>query len=340
MGLAAMNRCVYIVSTYYHALVSSAKQIVSRRDADIIVTGYIPDGESLSLRLDNSGLFTRTYYIRSVVEYQARSRLDYYFNQHRKNSRLVSGQLPVVLKSYDEIYIYHDDTWVARYLKDSRIKYHLIEDALNSLESIGASNFSYMLINSRLKCRLKRMFHIGYLYCGTDRNTLTVEVNDARGVHIPNMCAQLVELPRERLFSSLSDGDVELLEKIFPVSVGQIPENSVLLLTQALKEYNVVSGDSQQLRIYRALADRFVGKGETLVIKPHPRDTADYSAEFPDAVVLDKNMPVEMLELKRQVHFRTAFALDFSTVSRLKCADSMTIVSREFINEVNYGKVP
>ncbi len=100
---------LYAVSTYYHALISCVKQLVHSENSDILVTGYIPDGQSLVGRINKSGLFDKTYFIGCVDEYKPHGRLDHIFNQHRKNAELIERQLPFSFISYREISIFHDD---------------------------------------------------------------------------------------------------------------------------------------------------------------------------------------------------------------------------------------
>jgi len=104
---------LYAVSTYYHALISCVKQLVHPENSDILVTGYIPDGQSLAGRIEKSGLFDKTYYIDCVNEYKPHGKLDYFFNQHRKNAELIESQLQFSFMSYREINVFHDDIWVS-----------------------------------------------------------------------------------------------------------------------------------------------------------------------------------------------------------------------------------
>ena len=138
----AMKKVLYVVSTYYHALISCVKQLLGCDEAEILCTDYIPDGESLSDRIRESGLFDKTYYAGKVDEYQAANIFDYIFSLHRKNAETIERQFFLDLSGYNEINVFHDNTWFAHYLKDKKIKYRLIEDALDSFKKISKSNFS------------------------------------------------------------------------------------------------------------------------------------------------------------------------------------------------------
>lgn len=289
---------LYIVSTYYHALISCVKQLISCVNADIICTHYIPNGKELADKIAECGLFSHTYFIGKIEEYHPVNKLDYILHFHKKNASLMESQLPVDICGYDEINIFHDDIWAAHYLKSKHIKYRLIEDALDSFKNISKTCFSYMLPNKSIKTQIKRFFGIGYLYCGYDRFVYEVEVNDKKGVEIADFAfKKIIELPRKPLFDHLAKDDINSLCQIFLKDIPDIdPQNSILLLTQPLFVDSVVKSEKKQIEYYKNLVDKYRFELE-LVVKPHPRDTTDYSSVFPNAKIIDKNMPVEMLTL-------------------------------------------
>lgn len=293
-------RKLYIVSTYYHALVSCAKQIVQQDNADIIVTGYIPTGKSLSEKLADARIFTCVKYIGEIKEYCAANRLDYILNLHRKNAALIESQVSIDWQNYDEINIFHDDTWFAHYLKDKRIPYRLNEDALNSFKSISKSAFSYMLPTSKIKNKIKILFRIGYVFCGTDPCTTEVEVNETDGTEIPVWVShKLVEKSRETIFNSLTDENNELLCSIFSPKLSESKlEKCMMLFTYPLFSDGLVESENEQIKLYKRIAESFPSIYGKLVIKPHPRDDIDYSQAFPDAILIDKNTPAEILQWK------------------------------------------
>ena len=54
--------------------------------------------------------------------------------------------------------------------------------------------------------------------------------------------------------------------------------------------------------MFKAVAEKYaVGP---LFIKTHPRDTTDYAALFPEAVILERTMPSEVLNFCLPFHFR------------------------------------
>lgn len=291
-------KMLYVVSTYYHSLISCIKQLIQCDSfADIAVTDYIPEGRELADRIRNSGLFRETYYIGHINEYTSHNIFDYAVNQHKKNAELIEHQLPFSFTEYEEINVFHDDIWASRYLKDRRIRYRLMEDALDSFKTISQTAFSYMLPTNKIKTAIKKAFHIGYLFCGMDKSTVEIEVNDKSGVQIAYFAEKkLKEVPRKQMFDRLSDEDWNVISSIFVNELPDIkPRECIILLTQPLYEDGLVTSLEVQLNLYHKFVMDNMSDDKMLVIKPHPRDTADYSALFPDSVILNKNMPSEVM---------------------------------------------
>lgn len=313
-----MKKVLYVVSTYYHALISCIKQLLGSDTAEIVCTDYIPDGKSLSDRIRDSGLFEKTYYIEKVEEYQAANFFDYVFSFHRKNAEIIERQFFLDLNEYDEINIFHDNTWFAHYLKDKKIKYRLIEDALDSFKSISKSNFAFMVNCSHIKSALKRFLNIGYVFCGYDKCTTEVEVNDICGLEIIDLARKkLVAVPRKNMFDSLNDNHITVLKKIFLRHIPPInAENSILLLTQPLYVDRVLANEREQIGLYKEMLRDI--EEQQLIIKPHPRDPVDYSAFFPKALCLDRNMPIEILGITQNVEFLKIMSFSSTAIKFLK----------------------
>lgn len=326
-------KSLFIVSTYYHALIACVKQLVFRQNADILVTEYIQQHHSLGQRIEACRLFDRVLYTDGISEYCPKNRLDFVLNNHRKNAALIEKQLPFSMREYDSIFIFHDDTWFAHYLKCAKIRYHIIEDGYDIFKRISKTQFGYMLHKRDIKSAIKNHFRIGYVFWGYDKYTLSVEVNDAEGLEISELArGKIKELPRKELFAKLTAADIEALRDIFMKEVPPFDsEKSVLLLTQPLREYRAETTDEEQVRFYILIAEKYSSDYQ-LVIKPHPRDVIEYASVFPDAVVLDRNMPVEILDIVSGIHFARAVAFNSTCV--------VSIPADEHINLSSISDIP
>ena len=74
----------------------------------------------------------------------------------------------------------------------------------------------------------------------------------------------------------------------------KIYEKKYLLLTQPLSEDNILS-EEEKIEIYRKILKNY--NQSKVIIKPHPREKTDYKIFFPDVGIIEKKVPIELLEL-------------------------------------------
>lgn len=334
-----MREKLYIVSTYYHALIACVKQLHNPCcRADIAVTAYIPEYEQLAERIRESSVFSEVLTVQPIQEYIPRNRLDMIFSLHRKNAALIEKQLTFQLNGYACIELFHDDTWAAHYCKDKLIRYTLDEDGLNTFSTISSSPFAFMTPKPGLKQWLKEKLRIGYVFCGADRCTTVVEVNSAEGLELNGVKKEKIRVvPRGDLFGSLTGADREKLRRIFMQDLPYLADGAAVMLTQPLYADGLVPSLDMQISVYKALAEKYIPVGSPLVIKPHPRDDADYSSAFPGSSIMPKNMPVEILELCGGGSFSAAFTISSSSISMVDAPRRMTVDLNELLSDISKG---
>lgn len=311
---------LFICSTYYHTLITCIKAM-SGIQTEIAVTDYIPEAEGLSERLQKSGLFGKVMLLHTPREYKPANAFDKLFFLHSRNRSLVSRQLTVDLSGYDEINIFHDDTWFARYLKDARIPYVLIEDALDSFKSIDQSVFGYMTKNGP-KQWIKKLLGYGYVFVDQCPCVQSIEVNSADGL---DFSCEVKEVPRKPMFDSLSEADRKKLADIFLPDVhDESALHGTLILTQPFADDGLMSLERQK-EIFAGLSRSY----PDAVIKPHPRDIADYSDL--GCPMLPKNVPFEVIEMCCSPHYSLAVSVSSTAVNGLRCADEKLLLGMDHI---------
>ena len=67
---------------------------------------------------------------------------------------------------------------------------------------------------------------------------------------------------------------------------------TLLILTQPLSQENHMTLE-KELNIYREMISKF--KDHQIIIKPHPRDDKNYEKIFPNAIIIEKTFPIEIL---------------------------------------------
>lgn len=95
-------------------------------------------------------------------------------------------------------------------------------------------------------------------------------------------------------YDSMTFSDRQALASLFRCDLAPAsPQPSRIIITQPFSEISIMSED-RKIAMYRSISSEASGN---LYIKPHPKETTDYGLEFPDATILEKNVPFELLWL-------------------------------------------
>lgn len=285
---------LYICTTFYHVYILLLKRLTGIQDAcDVVVCKDIPTGEQLKYRIENSRLFNNVWYINQweLPDDRGRNRLDRLFCQHHRRYRTIKKMLPFDVKKYDNVYIFHDNTKLGRYLNDAKIKYHLIEDSYNFFQHILQTPQAIHIREKNHKYKFAKFLNMGYFPMGESKYVLDIEVNENRNLQIPN--SNVVELSRDMMRDLLSEEDKQLIFKIFgSPKLPKLDKNTVILLTESFAADGVCNGE-KQMTMYKGIIDDLKSKGLAVLVKPHPRDEMDYSIF--DVNVIDRFFPIEVL---------------------------------------------
>lgn len=318
---------VFICHTLYHVYISLLKQLDSSADSDIILVDTIPDARHLADSLRNESLF------KSVIVVSKRDKFlntrSYHLNhvytalRRRKLSRDFS-----YLLQYDNIYLFNDYTEMGAYLNLSGIPYHLIEDGcdcykkINQHKPAGHARFA--------KKALWRLFKIPN-GLGEGGGILDVEVNDAKGLRTQFDC-KVLEVPRKRLMNSRSQNQIEMLFRIFNASsLFQIEKGSTIILTEPLWQMGVTKRGNDTVTFYKRIAELFTGGA--CYIKPHPRDDSDYRSAFAPSVIVDRNMPIELLNYLGKDRFSAAITYSSTSVRLLEACSTRWVIDSASVSE-------
>ena len=110
-----------------------------------------------------------------------------------------------------------------------------------------------------------------------------------------NIKSKVTNIDIHQLWNEKTIEEQEEILKIFNVNkkdLKKINKDYKLLLTQPYAESNEISMD-EEIKIYKEL----LGNYDKLVIKPHPNDKKDYTKIFPNAIIIKKEFPIELMEL-------------------------------------------
>jgi hypothetical protein len=224
--------------------------------------------------------------------------------------------------------------YVGTYLNIKKIHYTLLEDSLDSYKRIRENRPNYRYIFEQpVRFKLKRRFGIGVIPFGYSPLCDRVEVNDKSGIQIP--LEKVVEKNRQGLFEKLSQKDKQSIFSLFFAGENDLlltKGNSVLILTEPFALTNRLPGKNAQIALYRDIIREY-GNEKKVYIKPHPRDDMDYRDIFKAAVVLPKNVPMEVLNFSDSFKVDTSVTVTSSAIYGITCDRDKIYLGADFLKK-------
>ena len=349
-GIVLKDR-IYVCHTYYHAYIACVKELVlpaeKRGGAALVLSSMSNDFRDLKERAERSGIFGE------VITFDEKE--DVFFPELaplkkdtgnilrnminrirfcRRFAELEAPFVPVDFRLYKDIYVFCDSDPIGYYLAGNRIPYHAVEDGLDCLRYYDTARY-----DNRGHFRLKAfMAALGLIFIqnGYSRYCIDMEVNDLSVLPFP--VPKAVEARREELAAKLTPDDRERLTRLFIANRGELDVKldaaagdgrpTVLVLTEPL------CGLETRKRLFADLIREngtVDGAEGLIVIKPHPRDVLDYAPLFPDAVVLDKFFPMEILNFIDGLMFDRVVTV-YTVPSSLHCVKEAVYLGDDFMD--------
>ena len=330
MRKAKTKSRIYVCHTFYHVYVAALKEMKLVREtpanaykkADIALSSVSTDFERLGDRLAKAEIFQevialdekREDFFPELAKYRKNysNVLKHMLNRMIFTKKLAKCECPYMevidFAAYEDIYVFCDSDPIGYYLNYRHLYYHAVEDGLDCLKNLDDA---YVANHGHF--RLKTWFsrhNLIFIMNGWGKYCLDMEIND-RSV-VPIDCPRFVEVPRKPLEQALTpaqkrqmieafieDSDA-LMQQLRPSREG---EEFACFLT----EPHPVDVEARKRVCLDVLAQYC--QGYRVLIKPHPRDTIDYEALCPDAVVLRGRFPVEVLNFFEGLRIRLAVSI-------------------------------
>ena len=340
------DKRVYVCHTYYHVLVSVLKEMTEGRakggEAVMLLSRMSNDFETLSDRLRSSGLFAdildfdekRDTFFPELAKYKENMGgiVPNMYNRilfTRKFAKLEEKYIPVDFREFNDIYVFCDSDPIGIYLNQHRIKYHAVEDGLNTLKPFVQAKY-----NDRGHFGIKKFFsmylNLIFMCDGYSKYCIDMEVNDISV--IDDDFYKYKEVPRKALLDSLSSDDKERLVRIFikdsdalKAFVAKNNRDGILILTEPLCALDV------REKIFRDLTAEYSEEG-TVFIKPHPRDVLDYDKLFSDFWIFDRTIPMELLGLFEGIRFKKVVSV-YTHLDLIDFADEKIMLGDDFMDK-------
>lgn len=300
------------------------------------------DFEDLKVRAEKSGVFSeviefdekRDTFFPELAKYREDTGniLKNMYNRilfTKKFAKLEEPYVPVDFRKYDDVYVFCDVDPIGLYLNQKKIRYHAVEDGLNTLSHHVASvydNRGHFALKKFMSMKLNLIF----IRDGYSKYCIDMEVND-KSV-IDDDFYKYKEVSRKQLKDSLTEEARKILINTFIKDMDGIMSflrssdgDGILLLTEPLCELDV------REKIFRDIIDMYKDEGK-IFIKPHPRDTLDYNDKFSDYWVFDRTLPMEMFGLMDGVHFSKVVGV-FTQLGMIDFADEKIMLGNDFMDK-------
>ncbi len=336
---------IYVCHTFYHIYVTFLKEMnlprQKRGQATLVISHMSTDFGDFPERVRRSGFFEEVIdfdekpesFFPELARFRKKEANFFKSTVNRirftkRFARLEAPYVPVDFKQYGEIYVFCDSDPIGFYLNGNRIHYHALEDGLNCLHNGDLAHLDN-LAHFPIKAFLSEKLNLIFIQNGYSKYCIDMEVNDISAITIPYH--KYREVPRRGLVEALSQEDKNLLLKVFVPDMEQLlgllrddAVKTALILTEPLCSLPV------RRRIFHDIADRF-GKEYALIFKPHPRDELDYRKEFPGYPVIDRVVPMEMLNFIENCRIDLAVGV-FTELGALDFADQKLKLGADFMD--------
>lgn len=319
---------IYICNAYYHVLITLLKEI-NNKNVDIILSDSIPKYKVLGKRILNKNIINNIYYVEEKKINLPKEPIFlgkiFYFSNIRK---AVTKHLNINFENYDDIIIYNDWTPLGYYLSAAKIKYILYEDGLDLFKKEIYTPFNYNLID-----RILGFLNLKILSVGESKYIKEIEVNDIQGIAISKK--NIKEVNRIKLMEKTSKENKKLIYDIFIESSFNLKnKKNILILTEPLFLDRRVKSESDQISLYRNIIKEVNNDNYNIYIKPHPRDLINYERLVSNNNIIDKDIPIEVLNFNNNVYFEKAIAITSTSIDGIKFVKERIKLGNKFIKSI------
>lgn len=340
-----MKERIYVCHTFYHIYVSFLKEFALPKEkqghATLVISHMSTVFGDLPERIRKLGFFEevvdfdekRDDYFPELAKYKVPQKnfVKALLNRHKYTklyARLEAEFIPVDFKNYKEIYVFCDSDPIGYYLNQNKIYYHAVEDGLNCLWFFDTARYDNRG-HFGIKAFMSKKLNLIFIQNGYGKYCIDMEVNDIS--KIKNPFSGYVEVPRDNLVKRLTSDEKNLLLRAFVRNIDELVQaikysagGAVLVLTEPLCTLDV------REQIFKDIIAKY-GKDKKVILKPHPRDELNYETLFPGFVIIDKTVPMEMLNFFDDCKVDLAISV-LTNTEGIKFAKEVLMLGPDFLD--------
>lgn len=341
-----MKQRIYVCHTFYHIYVTFLKEFILPKEeqgkATLVVSHMSTEFGDLTERLRNLHFFEevvdfdekRDEFFPEVMKYKYPEKnfikaISNRIRYTRKFAECEAEYIPVDFKEYENIYVFCDSDPIGCYLNQNKIYYHAMEDGLNCLWAYDAARYDNRG-HFKLKAFLSKRLNLIFIQNGYGKYCIDMEVNDIS--KIKNPFSGYIEVNRNSIVKGLKKDEKDLLLKAFVKNLDALEkalestdDNSILLLTEPLCALDV------REKLFKDIVNEY-GEGKTVIIKPHPRDELNYEKVFPEHIIVDRTVPMEMLNFFEDKKVGLAISV-FTNTEGISFAKRTVMLGADFLDK-------
>lgn len=219
-----------------------------------------------------------------------------------------------------------------------KISYYLLEDGYNFYNKKIFYDLN-LIESDPLRQKLYKQYFNPVSLIGSSPYCKSIEVNDISVVKTDERYKPFIEVPRHQLFKNIQKDKLDIILDIFGVKRNTLlnkQEKSILILTQPLY-WNYSITDSELVSMYKNIIDEYKDN-YTVYLKPHPRDTTDYTSLGEEIIILNRSIPLELYEIAEDIEFDIGITYDSSSLNFISCVKNK-IFLKDTIPLPNKNKV-
>lgn len=342
-----MKDRIYVCHTYYHVYVTFLKELnlpgEQRGRATLVLSRMSNDFERMKERAEATGLFEqviefdekRDDYFPELLKYKQDTgsflgNLKNRIRFTRRYAELEAPFVPVDFREYGDIYVYCDSDPIGYYLNQNKIRYHALEDGLNTIAYSDDARYGNRG-HFKLKAFLSMYLNLIFVNNGYGKYCLDMEVNDISLIRYP--CPRYIQQSRQELTDRLTPEDRDLILRAFirdkqelerQIAESGRVKDKILILTDPLCTLDV------RERIFRDIIEKYEKEG-AVFLKPHPRDELDYRKLFPEYPQFDAAVPMEILNFFPGLRFKKAVTV-LTEIKAIRFADEVVRLGPDFLD--------
>lgn len=342
-----MKERVYICHTFYHVYITVLRELSlpdkMRGGATLILSTMSNEFGNMTKRAKESGLFEDVLLFDEKEDVTSIEVMKYHSDkgniilnllQRIKYTKLLGklqeDYIPIDLKQFANVYVYCDSDPIGYYLNYKKIKYHAIEDGLDTLKYCDDARYSNRG-HFELKAKMAAM-NLIFIENGYSKYCIDMEVNNIGCLKYK--MDKYIEVSREQLANSIKEEDKHYLFDIFvedgkalidQIAKADIEKKKVMILSDPVCDLET------RARLVRDIINEY-GENATVIIKPHPRDVLDYDTDsFSDCIVLKGNFPMEMMNYMPELKVDTVISI-LTVIDSIRFAKEKIFLGADFMD--------